>query len=127
LMLPLMLLLLLGYDSRRFESNAASWVRGVAMPILFLAWANLHMLFVVGLGLLGVYVALAVWESRRAGRAIPVDLLLIFGVSAVATLATPYGWRSYWFVLENARLDNTGQHINELKPLWTALGEPGAG
>ncbi len=57
------------------------------VPPLFALWANLHGGFLAGLGILAVYSAVAI-VRKRPFRA---TLAVVFGVSAVATLANPYG------------------------------------
>lgn len=127
LMLPPLLLLLFWYDAHPLQPGRKSWMRAAAMPLLFMIWANLHMLFAIGLGLLGIYVLSVAWDSRRKSRG---DLRILFAMliaSIGSCLITPYGWRAVWFIWENTQLDNTAGRINELKPLWTAIGDPGTG
>jgi hypothetical protein len=74
------------------------------LPPLFVLWANLHIQFVAGLGLLGVFLVALVVEHRLRGlnvswlspRTVPMPLIEV-GIVAVlcvlATLATPYGFR----------------------------------
>jgi hypothetical protein len=74
------------------------------LPPLFVLWANLHIQFVAGLGLLGVFLVALVVEhwlrglnvSWHSPRIIPLPLIEV-GIVAVlcvlATLATPYGFR----------------------------------
>jgi hypothetical protein len=82
------------------------------LPVLFALWANLHGGWVVGLGVLGA------WAAADA-IARPASLRHWFWIvpaSAVATLATPYGWRLWEFVLRTVRPE---RDIAEWKPIWT--------
>jgi hypothetical protein len=56
-------------------------------PVVIALWANLHILFVGGVGLLAVAAVCAVVEGRDA-RPLALATLL----SAAAMLANPYGW-----------------------------------
>src|SRR5271169_1473 len=69
------------------------------LPLLFLFWANLHGQFLVGLVLLGLFLAAEVAESLLhsfgAGSFSPplhplAKVITIAGLSAAATLVTPY-------------------------------------
>lgn len=62
--------------------------RLVAVPVLFLAWANLHNAFVIGLIAVGVFVIDAWLERDRRTR---VPLLLVLAASLVATQLNPVG------------------------------------
>jgi hypothetical protein len=73
------------------------------LPPLFCLWINLHGTWLIGMGLLGLYIVcglfslnLGVFEqsaftSRERNR-----LLAVFGLSALALLANPYGWHLLW-------------------------------
>ena len=71
------------------------------LPILMVAWANLHPGFVAGLGLMGAFLAVELLElpfgtTRRTKARQRLGLLwLWFAVSALATLVNPWGWRVY--------------------------------
>lgn len=77
------------------------------VPFLFLAWANLHGSFVVGLLVLGCFVAGRAFDVfRRTWQfsAVVHDrivrrLFLLTELSAAATLINPYGWKLYTEVL----------------------------
>ncbi len=77
---PLVLDLLL---SARLEHRVG---RLVAVPIVFLLWANLHNSFVIGLVALAVVAADAVLERDRETR---VPLLVTLAISVVATQVNP--------------------------------------
>lgn len=74
------------------------------LPLLMVAWANLHAGFVTGLGLLGVITVGAVLErllapERPDWRPVGV-LVLVSAVTAVATLLNPFGLRAVLFPFE---------------------------
>jgi len=128
LLLGLLLLIL----SRRDAAPRAL----LFLPPLFALWANVHALFAAGLGALLLVlfgdacdVALARWRgqgpaasARATGR-----LLVITGVSALATLLTPYGL-SGWelprtLLLERIAGDNVvGRSIAEFQAPFSGFG-----
>jgi Tfp pilus assembly protein PilF len=83
------------------EGRARLWL----LPLLMLAWVNLHPGFVVGIAMLGGYLLLEgfelIWGDRRnaaldrLARAWPWIL-----ASLIATLANPWGWKIYPWVAE---------------------------
>ena len=79
-----------------------------AIPLLFACWANMHGGWIVGFGLLVVWVCAT--RTREA--------LLLLGASALATLATPYGADNWTFLVRTVRLERAD--ISEWQPLWTA-------
>jgi len=74
------------------------------LPVLFLVWANADEQFLLGLGILGLYIA-TLWTERVASRLSPkveaVDTtffaraLFAGGAAFLATLLTPYSYRLY--------------------------------
>ena len=62
--------------------------RLIALPVLFLAWANLHNAFVVGLVAVGVFTVDAWLERDRRTR---IPLLAVLVLSLVATQLNPAG------------------------------------
>ena len=82
------------------------------LPILFALWANNHGGWVVGLGVLGIWAAAEIAFNRQPVR----TWVLTVGACTLATLATPYGWRLWEFVLETVRVE---RDISEWLPLWT--------
>ncbi len=60
------------------------------IPVLFAAWANLHGLWVVGLGVLAVYTTFTL-AGRTPMAAARGRMLLVFGLSILATMLTPAG------------------------------------
>jgi len=104
---------------RNYRQSGPLWL---SIPI-FLVWANLHGGFVVGLGVLAVFTAgatlegLGVAHDWRDSRA----LWLITLLSALVTLATPYGlgtWQAVFHALSNPL---THKLIRDWQPLVPAL------
>ncbi len=87
--------------------NGARWW----IPAVFLLWANAHGGWVVGLGVLGAWVAGEWWTSPRDRR----SWIVVVVASAAGTLVTPYGWRLWEFVATTVR---PGRDIEEWLPLW---------
>jgi len=83
------------------------------LPLLFAIWANVHGGWVVGVGVMTVWAAADIVTDRAAVRA----WRWLWPLSLAATLATPYGWRLWFFMLETVRLDRA---IAEWQPTWAA-------
>lgn len=74
------------------------------IPLLMLVWANLHgSVFLGGVGLVAACLA-AVGDRPRLR-----PLVMVTAASAVATLATPMGWRLWQFVVESIGRSKTNQ------------------
>ena len=81
------------------------------LPLAFCIWANAHGGWVVGLGVLGAWMAGGgVIELGRRGRT-----LALVGACALATLVTPNGIRLWEFALETIRFERA---ISEWRPLY---------
>ena len=88
------------------------------LPILMMAWVNLHLGFIAGLALMAAYVLVEaldmVWAERRqaaAGRLRNSWPWLI--VTCVATLVNPWGWEIFAAVFRQTRAMDT-------LTLWTS-------
>jgi hypothetical protein len=68
----------------------------LVIPLLMVLWANLHGAFVVGVGLLVVEVAAALWRRDRPGVA---RYLLVTTASVAALLVNPWGARVLGYAL----------------------------
>jgi hypothetical protein len=93
ILLSLMLLGLDGYREGRWRR--LPWL----LPVLFAVWANLHGGVVVGLSLLGIWVAgeaLGVWLFREPSRGLR-SLFAGTCASALAVLLNPNGWHVYTY------------------------------
>lgn len=69
-----------------------------ALPVLMLVWVNAHGSWVVGLGVIAVYLASGLMEfhfgdieARRWSTYERLQLMIVFALCAGATLLTPYG------------------------------------
>lgn len=88
------------------EAGAFIWI-----PALFVAWANLHGGWIVGLGVLGLWSVGRTIDARRLHPRFAAVTL----VAGLATIATPYGWRLWHFL---ATTIPGGRAITEWLPLW---------
>ncbi|MGH9256657.1 MAG: hypothetical protein ACRD3C_19025 [Vicinamibacterales bacterium] len=87
------------------------------VPILMALWANLHGGYLVGLGIVGVWISARLYRPHPQGP--PPRQLAVLGLSALAgTLATPYGMGLWLFLAETVGVTRTG--ISDWQPLWQA-------
>jgi len=82
---------------------------------LYALWANVHIQFVLGLGILGLGLAATVVEQRRVGGLAGKWVALIAGC-ALATLVNPYHVRLYEVVWEYATQTGALRVVYELAP-----------
>jgi hypothetical protein len=98
------------------------------LPPLMLLWANIHGGFLLGFVLLGIYWLSAVWEYFRLGAKRFEDALqkikaakrrrqlAVIGIlSALATLANPYGWRLHAHIYRYLSNRFLMDHIDEFQ------------
>lgn len=90
------------------------------LPVLFLAWANLHGAFIIGFVLAGCYAAGWMIENWR-DRAAVVDRKCLFVIGAVvlsvvASLINPYGLKALTFSSRVVKYAFITQHIYEWAP-----------
>lgn len=93
------------------------WQRRVWLPLIFIAWANMHGGWLVGFGVLGIWSAFELFESAETRP----PLWALIGVPLaclLATLINPYGWHLWEFLAKTVRL--TREDIAEWQPLWRA-------
>lgn len=84
----------------------------VLIPCLFALWPNFHGGFLVGLGVLGVWLGMQVVRApRQATILVPVGL-----ASILATLATPYGTDLWWFLSDTVSFERPD--IRDWQPMW---------
>ena len=69
-----------------------------ALPVIMLLWVNSHGSWIIGLGVIGIYLASGLVEfhlgdiqARRWNRSDRLRLAIVFGLCVCATLITPYG------------------------------------
>ena len=73
------------------------------LPPLFCLWINLHGTWLVGLGLLGLYIVcgwfplrVGVFQQTAFSRSERNQLVAVFCASAIACVLNPYGWHLMW-------------------------------
>lgn len=112
------------------ERGRAAWL--LPLVPLFILWANTHIQFVYGLGVIGIFcleaplAALLKWPSTAKLRS--WWYWAILGASTLGTLLNPYGWRLYTVVVQYATEKVALQVINEMQAMqfrnvsdWAAL------
>ena len=86
--------------------------RLLLIPPLFAAWVNFHGGWIVGGGVLALWAVLTLVTGRREG-------VLLFAVGAMAlvgTLANPYGWRMWQFLMTTVGFGRA--EITDWQPLY---------
>lgn len=95
------------------------------LPLLFLLWANLHIQFVAGLVLLGLFVGASLVEHWLRAmdvrwlspRIVPLPLIQVSAIAVLcvlATFATPYGFRLLPDFLKSQYSEVGFVHFSEL-------------
>jgi hypothetical protein len=107
---------------RRSESAKKLWL----LPLLFFAWANIHIQFVYGLGLLGVFacepvvmrvLGLASQDETRRAFARAKYFWVALGACFLATFVNPYGPKLYSTVLEYMHQPKSYSLVVELRAM----------
>jgi hypothetical protein len=107
---------------RRGENPKKLWL----LPLIFVAWANIHIQFVYGLGLLGVFACepivmrvlrLAGEEETREAFARAKYLWAALGGCLLATFVNPYGPKLYSTVIEYMHQPKSYSLVVELKAM----------
>jgi hypothetical protein len=106
----------------------------IALPPLFVLWANSHIQFIYGLAVLGLFLV-EVFLSRSPSDSLhprrrPIERVsLVFLACLIATLVTPYHFRLYIPVFEYIGQTGAFQVVMELLPLsfraltdWLVIG-----
>lgn len=109
----------------------------LALPPLFVLWANLHMQFVYGLATLGLFLVEILLSQlpslslygRRQPNVSPGRVSLLLLACLLATLITPYHFRLYIPIFEVIGQTGAFQLVSELLPLsfrafadWLVIG-----
>ena len=100
--------------------NARLWL----LPVLMIAWVNLHVGFIAGLGLIVAYIAAELLDAavHAAQRQAALQRLrraaIYLGLTAVATLLNPWGWGIYRAILQQQKV--AAQH-EYLIAEWTKV------
>lgn len=112
-----------------FEAQRTGDIRKLYwLPLIFLLWANLHIQFIYGLAVWGLFVAVNFAQrlARRFGfvpgylakAALPAKpLAALFGGSLIATLIGPYSYHLYGVIFAYSRSQLIYSMITELQPL----------
>ena len=107
---------------RRGESAKKLWL----LPLIFVAWANIHIQFVYGLGLLGVFACepivmrvlrLAGEEETRQAFARAKYFWAVLGACLLATFVNPYGPKLYSTVIEYMHQPKSYSLVMELEAM----------
>jgi hypothetical protein len=100
--------------------SGLSWKRYCWLPLVFAIWANVHIQFVLGLGILGMGFGVALYEHywlREPQAVSRIKAFLILGVTCtMATLVTPFHYRLYIVVWEYATQTEVLKLVMELQP-----------
>jgi tetratricopeptide (TPR) repeat protein len=114
----------------RFAEQHALRSRLWLLPILMIAWVNLHLGFVAGLGLCGAYVVLELLElpfpeNRTAARTRLQHAWPWLALTGAATLANPWGSSIYKALVrqQQAQSLHTAWVVEweNIRPSWTSL------
>jgi hypothetical protein len=85
-----------------------------AIPAIGIVWVNIHGSFVLAPLLCGIGFVADVIERAPHRRTTGI----VFGLSLVAPLANPWGYRSYTYVADLATLPIVRTVIDEWRPMW---------
>src|SRR5258708_4431055 len=111
---------------RTHGERSALWL----LPVLMVAWVNLHLGFVAGLALCGAYVLLELLElpfpeTRAAAVARLRRAWPWLGLTGVATLANPWGAHIFTALLRQARAQSLHTswvvEWESVRPSWGSL------
>ena len=112
------------------EANRSGRVQTLYwLPPIFLLWANLHIQFIYGLFLVGLFVAVSLAQQLTAKLGLTLDflvpqtlpagtLVLVFFLCVCATVIGPNFYHPYVAVYEYSKAKFTYSVIMELQPLF---------
>ena len=103
----------------RFGGEALGF--GVPLVAIALVWANAHLSYFLGLGLLAAHLIESRFAARGGGSAVRTrGLLIVAGAALLVSFVNPFGWRAlsqpFSFALAERR-EPIYQSIPELDPL----------
>jgi hypothetical protein len=111
------------------EANRSGQVQKLYwLPLIFLFWSNLHIQFIYGLFLVGLFLGInlvqrvaahfGIVPGFLAPAAVPAGpLAIVFAACVLATLVGPYSYHLYGVIAEYSRAKLTYSMIIELQPL----------
>ena len=101
------------------------------LPLLMIAWVNLHLGFIAGLALMGVYAVAELLDAvvSKENRKRALDRLRRaapwLGCAALGTLANPWGWGIYRAILIQQRIASQHEYLiaewRRLPLTWMAI------
>jgi hypothetical protein len=105
-------------SARRDDNSKMLW----GLPFLFALWANIHIEFISGLFLLGIFciepaLEMILGSQERRNGAANRRLWLVFAASVVGTLANPYGIGIYRTVFQYAHDTAVYDILTELRAM----------
>jgi hypothetical protein len=108
--------------ARQSENERLLWV----LPLMFALWANLHIQFVYGLAVLGLFLTEAAMKTccgwfgyKLAGPSVSVGRLALVALGCfAATMLTPYHYLLYKQVFEYIGQTGAFQNITELHAMY---------
>ena len=102
------------------------------LPLLMVAWVNLHLGFVAGLALIAAYIAAEALDAtvNQAQRSSALSRLRIaapwLAASVLATLVNPWGWGIYRALIVQQRINSQHEYLiaewSRLPLTWSAIG-----
>ena len=108
------------YLSLLWENYRSGEARLYLLPLLMMAWVNLHLGFVAGLALIAGFIGLEILEllfgtGRRTAALLRLKRALPwFAATGVATLFNPWGWKLYSALIrQNRAMAGHAQYIAE--------------
>jgi tetratricopeptide (TPR) repeat protein len=120
-----------GFLSILWEQYCSGAARLWILPLLMLAWVNLHLGFIAGLALMVAYIATELLDAlvdterrqaplQRLRRAAPW-----LACTLLATLVNPWGWGIYRAIVVQQRVNSQHEYLiaewSRLPLTWTAI------
>ncbi len=104
----------------RYRRHPSRWLLAGLVP-LFIAWGNLHGGFVIGLGVIAVYLVgevISAWWREPGGLPLARlrDLLLALLVCCLAPMVNPNGWGLYLYPIRLLLSPVAQANLNEWQP-----------
>lgn len=103
--------------SREWEAGDLVWWAW-ALPVLMLAWANVHAGFLAGAILVLIFGVCAGWERLRGASTPMWGLAGVLGLTLIAWLGNPYGWSILELAARIRAIPGVDVLVIEWVPLW---------